>query len=266
MHTPARILRATVENRHRRPAPTIRELEREDRFIAGAQTAFAEHGRNNVTLTGMARALRTSAAMLRHCFCDLDALFAEILHRHLTSLAQAFGAVPYDDPDAFPKRRAIYLALTRTALGGFTEAHILLVRDRNLLPDDLLPTLEAHRYSIGLLLAGPLAEDALAMLDTPIWDLEKIETLLAAITPQTAEHPGPPAAQPPAPAATEPPPPPPTAPARAEPLLPPWPHLALEPQPGDPPDDLTRLGRGFAAPKLTPETFPDPPPDPPPGP
>ena len=101
--------------RHRRkppqaPEPTTREPEREDRFVAGAQTAFAEHGRNKVTVTGVARALRTPAAMLRHCFCDLDAQFAKILHRHLSSLANAFGA--------------IYLALTRTALGGFNEARM----------------------------------------------------------------------------------------------------------------------------------------------
>ena len=168
MHTPARILRATIENHHKRPEPTTRELEREERFVAGAQTAFAEHGRNKATLTSMATALRTSAAMLRHCFCDLDALFAEILHRHLSSLAKAFGAIDRDDPEIFQKRRAIYLARTRTALGGFNEAHILLVRDRNLLPPDLLIAVEAHRYSIGLLVGGPLAEDALAMLDTPI--------------------------------------------------------------------------------------------------
>jgi hypothetical protein len=101
------------------------------------------------------------------------------------------------------------------------------------------------------------------MLDTPIWDAEKIETLLAALAPKTAERPTP--SRPTARAAgdkTPPPAPPRPTPARADPLLPPWPHLALEPQPGDPPDDLTRLGRGFAAPKLTPETFPDPPPDP----
>jgi len=264
MNTPARILRATVENRHKRPEPTIRELEREDRFVAGAQTAFAEHGRYKVTVSAMATALRTSAAMLRHCFCDLDALFAEILHRHLTSLAHAFGAVPSNDPDAFPKRRAIYLALTRTALGGLTEAHILLVRDRHLLPDDLLPAVEAHRHSIGLLLAGPLAQRALDILDSPNWDPETIEETLIFQTRKLAQKAQPQAAHPPAPPAAKPPepaPPPPTL-AREQPLLPPWPHLALEPQPGDPPDDLTRLGRGLSAPKLTPETFPDPSPDP----
>src|SRR5271156_2133489 len=183
MKTPARILRATIENRHGRPTPTERELAREDRFVAGAQTAFAEHRRDKTTVSAMARALRTSAAMLRHCFCDLDALLAEILHRHLTSLAKAFGGIPHDDPETHQKRRAIYFALTRTALGGLNEAHILLVRDRHLLPDDLLPAVEAHRHAIGELLAGPLAQDALALLDTPLWDIEKIETLLAALTP-----------------------------------------------------------------------------------
>src|SRR5271168_1886329 len=142
MNTPARILRATVENRHGRPTPTERELAREDRFVAGAQTAFAEHRRDKTTVSGMARALRTSAAMLRHCFCDLDALPAEILHRHLSSLAKAFGEIPYNDPETHRKRRALYLSLTRTALGGLTEAHLLLVRDRHLLPPDLLPTVE----------------------------------------------------------------------------------------------------------------------------
>src|SRR5580692_6372030 len=209
MHTPARILRATVENHHKRPEPTTRELEREDRFVVGAQTAFAEHGRNKATLTSMATALRTSAAMLRHCFCDLDALFAEILHRHLTSLAKAFGAVPYDDPDVFQKRRAIYLAATRTALGGLTEAHILLVRDRHLLPDDLLPAVEAHRHSIGHLLAGPLARRALHILDSPDWDAESIEETLTFQASKLA-HPTPPhPAPPPVPVAAKPPTPPP---------------------------------------------------------
>jgi hypothetical protein len=98
MNTPSRILRATVENRHKRPAPTIRELEREDRFIAGAQTAFAEHGRHKVTLTSMATRPAHLRAMLRHCFCDLDALLAEILHRHLTSLARPSAKSPTTTP------------------------------------------------------------------------------------------------------------------------------------------------------------------------
>src|SRR5271163_3044354 len=209
MKTPARILRATIENRHGRPTQTERERAREDRFIAGAQTAFAEHRRDKTTVSAMARALRTSAAMLRHCFCDLDALLAEILHRHLTSLAKAFGEIPFDDPETHRKRRAIYLARTRTALGGLTEAHLLLVRDRHLLPPDLLPMVEAHRHAIGELLAGPLARRALCLLDSPDWDPEDIETVLAPLIAKTAKQPEPPAAPPPALAAATPPPPPP---------------------------------------------------------
>jgi AcrR family transcriptional regulator len=258
MKTPARILRATVENRHGRPTPTERELAREDRFVAGAQTAFAEHGRHKATLTSMALALRTSRAILRHCFCDLDALFAEILHRHLRSLAQAFGEIPLNDPETPRKRRAIYLALTRTALGGLNEAHLLLVRDRHLLPPDLLPAIEAHRHSIGLLLAGPLAEPALDLLDSPNWDAETIERVLAALTPKTIEPAQPPVAA----AAPTPPPPPPTPPASEEQLQARWPHLAIETARGDPPDDLARLGRGFSAAKLTPHAFAQAPPDP----
>src|SRR5271157_2200115 len=127
--TPARILRATIEARHNRPAPTPRQLEREDRIVAGAQTAFAEHGRHTVTLTSMALALRIARSTLRHYFCDLDALLAEILHRHLHRLARALAEIPFDDPDLHQKRRAAYLAATRTPLGGLNEAHLLLVRD-----------------------------------------------------------------------------------------------------------------------------------------
>src|ERR1700676_629281 len=110
MHTPARILRATAENHHGRPEPTARELAREERIVAVAQTVMADHGRHTVTLTNMALAVRMAPATLRHYFCDLDALLAEILHRHLTRLATAFGEIPYDDPEIHRKRRAAYLA------------------------------------------------------------------------------------------------------------------------------------------------------------
>lgn len=245
MNTPARILRATVENRHKRPEPTPREIERDDRIVAGAQTAFAEHGRHRITLASMALALRIARSTLRHAFCDLDALLAEILHRHMTSLARALGKIPYDDPNVQQKRRAAYFAATRTALGGLNEAHLLLVRDRHLLPEDLFPSVEAHRHSIGLIVAGPLGEQALALLDSPAWDLPSIEAALAALSRQPAKQ-----AQPPAAAAEPtPPPPPPTIPAWKQEILARWPHQAVESAPGDPPDDLTRITQGFFNPQ-----------------
>src|SRR5271156_5304234 len=187
MNTPARILRTTVENHHKRPTPTAAQLAREERIVAGAQTAFAEHGRQRVTLTSMALALRIARSTLRHYFCDLDALLAEIIHRHLHRLARALAEIPFDDPDLHQKRRAIYLAATRTPLGGLNEAHLLLVRDRHLLPEDLLPAVEAHRISIGLLVAGPQAEQALPLLDAPAWTAETIDAALAALAPPQTE-------------------------------------------------------------------------------
>jgi len=242
MNTPARILRVTVENRHPRPEPSERELAREDRIIAAAQTAFAAHGRATVTLTGMAQALRTSCYILRHCFCDLDALFAEILKRHLVYLARIIGdAAHYDDPDAFRKRRAAYLAATRTILGGLTEAHLLLVRDRHLLPEDLLPHIEAFRNDIAHLVAGPHGRKILTLLDSPDWTPDDIEDFLAPHTHQKAEPAQPPA---PAPAATPTKPPPPKfTEAEKEKIRARWPHLAADPEPGAPPDDLTRFGQ-----------------------
>ena len=85
MNTPARILRATIENRHKRPEPTARELEREDRFVVGAQTAFAEHGRNHATLRCCRRRARIGRARRRwlarcRSACDF-CRFAVRLHR-----------------------------------------------------------------------------------------------------------------------------------------------------------------------------------------
>src|SRR5271154_1899663 len=113
MNTPARILRATAEAHHIRPAPTPRQLAQENRIVAVAQTVMAEHGRHTITLTAMALALRIARSTLRHYFCDLDALLAEILHRHLHRLARALAEIPFDDPDLHRKRRAAYLAATR---------------------------------------------------------------------------------------------------------------------------------------------------------
>jgi AcrR family transcriptional regulator len=234
---PARILRASYDNHHKRPEQSAREQAREERILAGAQTVFAENGRHEVTLTSMALALHVVRSTLRHHFCDLDALLAAILNRHLVYLARIIGdAAHYDDPDAFRKRRAAYLAATRTILGGLTEAHLLLVRDRHLLPEDLLPHIEGFRNDIAHLVAGPDGRKILALLDSPEWTPDDIEALLAPHQPQPA--------QPPALAET---PTPPSRPkfteAEKDQIRARWPHFAADPEPGAPPDDLTRFGQ-----------------------
>jgi AcrR family transcriptional regulator len=163
---------------------------------------MAEAGRHTITLTSMALALRMVRSALRHHFCDLDELLSEILHRHLARLAKIVGeAASYDDPDALRKRRAAYLAATRTALGGLTEAHLLLVRDRHLLPADLRSAIEAFRHDIARLVAGPLAEKALTLLDSPAWTEEEIE---AALSPKQPPQPQPQATAPTSPTPTTP--------------------------------------------------------------
>ena len=244
MTAPSRIVRATVENRHRRPEPTPRELEREERILAGAQTAMSELGRGAITFTSMALALRMVRSTLRLHFTDLDELLAAILHRHLRRLAYAIGEVPHDAPDRPQQMRAAYIAHTRTLTGGFTEAHLLLVRDRHLLPADLLTNIEALRYDIGDILAYGHADLVLDLLDSRAIDAPRLETFLATL-PRTQPEP----AQPPMPAAAAKPAPPPTTPAAKQALASTWPELieAFTPPPPDPTDDLYRVGRGFRA-------------------
>ena len=244
MNAPPRLVRASVENSHRRPEQTARELEREERILAGAQTAMAELSRGAITFTSMALALRMVRSTLRRHFTDLDELLAAILHRHLRRLAEILGgAAAYDDPDRPQKMRAAYLAHTRTVLGGYTEAHLLLVRDRHLLPADLLTNIEAIRHDLGDILAYGHAGLVLDLLDNRYLDPARLEATLAAAT--AAES-----AQPEAQAANPTPPPPPAAPAppakTAPPKTPPpWLQLAFEPPPADPTNDLYRYGRGW---------------------
>ena len=243
MNKPARILRAIAESRHQRPEPTPRELEREERILAVAQTVMAEAGRHTITFSSMALALRMVRSTLRLHFCDLDELLAAILHRHLRRLSYALGEVPQDAPDRPQKMRAAYLAATRTILGGYTEAHLLLVRDRHLLPPELLTSIDFIRHNLGDILAYGHAEEVLDLLDMRSLSAPRIEAHLALIT-----APAPEPAEPPITAAAPLPPTEPlTTPAHAANTLRGRLALALEPPPPDPTNDLYRFGRGFRA-------------------
>ena len=140
--------------------------------------------------------------MRRH-FSDLDALLATLLRAHLRKLATAIGKIPHDAADRPQKMRAAYLAYTRTDLGTCTEAHLLLVRHRNLLPEDLFAPIEATRRDLGETLARGHSEAALNLLDTPSLDAPCIEAALAGIIATAAKQPksAPPALKPSAPIA-----------------------------------------------------------------
>jgi AcrR family transcriptional regulator len=200
MRTPNRILRADAEDLERNPPQlTQREQAHYDRILALAEGIMARRGSHTMTVAGLAQALCISAGTLRRHFPDLDVLLATLLRRHLRKIARALGEVPHDAPDRPQKMRAAYLAYTRSILGGYTGAHLLLVRDRQLLPEDLLTNIEAIRRGLGDMLAYGHAEAALGLLDMRSLDAPRIEAALAAIVATAAAAAEQPKSAPPAP-------------------------------------------------------------------
>lgn len=169
---------------------------RQETILDVARYLIADEGLENITFTRLARALRMSPATLAFHFVDLPALLGHIIRQHLRALSAELGHVRADDPDRYHKRRAAYLAYTRTPLGGLTEAHLLLVRDRHTLPPDERDGIEDIRRGIGELLTDDLVEEAFALLDLPYLDPARVEARLAnpiearlAASPTTAKPP-----------------------------------------------------------------------------
>jgi AcrR family transcriptional regulator len=203
MFIPARILRATARSLDPNPRYlTTREREREERVLSLGKGLLAIYGRNGLRFTDMAAGLEISPATLRRHFTDLDALLGEILRLHLRGLSSAIGCVNPDDPDRFKKRRAAYLAYTRTPFGGLTHAHLLLARDLKLLPADERDGIEMTLNGIAECLLPPedavQAQTVLGLLDNPGLGLPAIDAALAA---QSRAPKAAPAPQPAAPAA-----------------------------------------------------------------
>jgi AcrR family transcriptional regulator len=221
MRTPNRILRADAEDLERDPPDlTPREVEQYNRILAVAEGIMARRGIHTMTVSGLAEALRMGTATVRRHFSDLDALLATLLCRHLRKLAYAIGKIPHDVADRPQKMRAAYLAYTRKELGGYTEAHLLLVRDRHLLPHDLLGNIEATRHDLGDILAHGFAEDVLTLLDLRTLDAARVEATLATIiaTAPQQYQPASPVPKQAAPIRRAPPPPPVPSWARRDPL------------------------------------------------
>ncbi len=165
-----------------RPKTSWAEQDRQTRILDGAQFIMATYGRAAIRLTDLALGMRMSPHTIRRHFPDMDYLLAEILRRHLNAIVTAVGKIAYDAPNRDQARRAAYLAATRTPFGAPTEAHLLLIRDRHLLPQDEFEPIEDLRASIGNIIAGPHATAALALLDTPELTAAEIEAALTAIT------------------------------------------------------------------------------------
>ena len=181
MRTPPRILRSRADDLNPLGADlTTPEIERRDKILKTAEDLFFRFGRNTITFTAMALALRLSPATLRRVFLDLDCLLADILRRHLLEVANAMGKVPRDAPNLHALRRAAYVAATRLPFGGLTQAHVLLTRDRNLLPEDLRESIDGLRDSIAVILSPTNARATMDLLDLPCFEAAQIEAMLAA--------------------------------------------------------------------------------------
>jgi hypothetical protein len=74
-------------------------------------------------------------------------------------------------------------------MGGLTEAHLLLVRDRHTLPPDERDGIELIRYGIGELLTDGNVEDAFLFLDAPSLAAARIESYIGERAPAPPPEP-----------------------------------------------------------------------------
>ena len=143
-----------------------------------AQTVLAARGGCVLPLPALAQACDMEVDAIRAHFSDYAGLLSELLHRQVRALAAVISAVHAGEPELLRLRRAAYLAATRTPR-GHTEAHTLLLRDRHLLLEGDAETIAQAHLALGVRLAGPLAEQALALLDSLAFDAPRIEATLA---------------------------------------------------------------------------------------
>jgi AcrR family transcriptional regulator len=161
-----------------------KQQEREQKILAKAQIIMATHSRGALTIGKLAIALRMAPSTIRFHFADSDAILGEILLRHLTDIAKVLGKIPPEAPNRKAAARTAYIEATRTGWGGLTEPHLLLVRERHTLPEDLARPVEDLRQLIGELLAGDQGGRALHMLDEPDMQVAHVEAALAVDDPK----------------------------------------------------------------------------------
>jgi AcrR family transcriptional regulator len=144
---------------------------------------MAQLGSAKITVPGLAKSLQIGRDALEFHFCDIESLLAAILYRHLANVAAELAKIPGDAANRDQLRRAAYVAFTRTAANTFTEPHLLLVRDRHLLPDDLRPGIEATRRELGAILDAGVPDRALSLLDSLNFSPTEIELALGVSSP-----------------------------------------------------------------------------------
>ncbi len=189
MQISPRLLRDRADDLTREKFPqSARDHARHDRILTVATQMIADYGRHVVTFAGLAMALRMAPATLRRHFVDIDAIIGQILQTHLLTLARTLGDIDADQPNRAARRRAAYITATRGFFAGTSNAHLILLRDRDTLPPDLREPIELTQTTIGQSLApafanAELARKILGLLDNPHLSADDIERAIAAITP-----------------------------------------------------------------------------------
>jgi AcrR family transcriptional regulator len=175
-------MRAHVEKiLNTRPVLSEKQRAREQAILATAQRLMVADRTGALTIAKLAIALRMAPDTIRWHFVDIESVLAEIILRHLTEIEGAISKIPQDHPNRQAAARAAYAETTRTAWGALTEPHLLLIRKRHTLPEDLAKPVEDLRKRIGQMLAGERGAAVLSLLDSPALALAKIEDMLAAL-------------------------------------------------------------------------------------
>jgi AcrR family transcriptional regulator len=178
MQTPARILKATAEERPTaRNALSPHQMDRRKALLAAATTLLARHGPHTITLPDLALALGITRNALRRFFPDLDNLLAAIVTTHLLAILDALKSIPAHSPDEPHATRGAYLAATRTPLGAATEAQHLTTQYAHLLPEDEQANIAPLRQAIAGIIGGRNPQITLSFLDNPCLTLRQIDAL-----------------------------------------------------------------------------------------
>jgi AraC-like DNA-binding protein len=189
---PARLLRACILDAGMElPTPTKSDIDKRPRILAAARTVFAKSWLYDVKLHKFARDLHMSPDTVARIFCDMESILAEILREHLHAVMAAIDAVPANTPDLIQARRAAYFAATRERNNNFVPDHKLYMQQCYFLPPDLKGPIEALHTEIGLRLSKDGSKIAIALLDAPVYTLDEVECMIAAIPPRAKPIPNP---------------------------------------------------------------------------
>ena len=114
--------------------------DKRDAIRRGAAGFFADTGYAKATMAGAARACGTSKALIYHYYASKEALLADILQAHLTTLADVATSVPEGPPE--PRFRALVAAILAAYRDADAE-HRLQLDAMATLPDEMQAPLRA---------------------------------------------------------------------------------------------------------------------------